>query len=166
MEQYGTKETVPADFIHRRIQFVNRNEAKQKLKVEDVSWSWRGKERSCFGRGRWTVCPILGSWKRRSQRITRTSEGKLPEGGENYWGETLRYRVWERDGGREEKYIKIHFRKNRARDTWVAQWFSVCLWLRAWSRGPGIESCIGRPAWSLLLPLPVFLSFCMSLINK
>ena len=34
-------------------------------------------------------------------------------------------------------------------------------------RGPGIESCIGLPAWSLLLPLPVSLpSVCVSLMNK
>ena len=46
------------------------------------------------------------------------------------------------------------------RDAWVAQRLSICLWLRAWSWGPGIESHIGLPAWSLLLPLPV------SLMNK
>ena len=45
-------------------------------------------------------------------------------------------------------------------DTWVAQWLTVYLWLRLWSWGPGIESCIGLPAGSLLLPLP------MSLMNK
>ena len=43
--------------------------------------------------------------------------------------------------------------KKKDWDAWVAQWLSVCLWLRAWSRSPGIESCIGLPTGSLLLPL-------------
>ena len=49
-------------------------------------------------------------------------------------------------------------------DTWVAQWLSICLWLRSWSQGPGIEFCIRLPVGSLLLPLPVSLplSFCVS----
>ena len=48
-----------------------------------------------------------------------------------------------------------------ARGAWVAQWLSVCLWLRAGS-GPRIESHIGLPAWVLLLPLPVSLPLCVS----
>ena len=57
-------------------------------------------------------------------------------------------------------------------DPWVAQQFSACLWPRVWSWSPGIESHIGLPAWSLLLPLPVpillslSLSLCLSWINK
>ena len=51
-------------------------------------------------------------------------------------------------------------------DTWVAQWLSICLWLRFWSRGPGIEYRIRLPAWSLLLPLPVSLPLSMSLMNE
>ena len=51
-------------------------------------------------------------------------------------------------------------------DPWVAQWFSACLWPRARSWGPGIESHIRLPAWSLPLPLPLPvsppLSFCVS----
>ena len=43
-----------------------------------------------------------------------------------------------------------------------AQRFSVYLWLRAWSWGPGIESHIGLPAESLLLPLPMCLPLCAS----
>ena len=40
----------------------------------------------------------------------------------------------------------------------------LCLWLRVWSWGPGIKSCIRLPAWSLLLLLPVSLplSLCVS----
>ena len=67
----------------------------------------------------------------------------------------------------------LHFKKEKyfkfwSLDTWVAQWFSVCLQLRAWSWSPGIESHIGLPAWSLLLPLPVSLPLSISLswINK
>ena len=44
-------------------------------------------------------------------------------------------------------------------DPWVAQQFSACLWHRAWSWSPGIESHIGFPAWSLLL----LLCLCLSL---
>ena len=51
-----------------------------------------------------------------------------------------------------------------------AQWLSVYLWLRLWSRGPGIKSHIELPTGSLLLPLPVSLplSLCVSheWINK
>ena len=50
---------------------------------------------------------------------------------------------------------------------WVAQQISTCLWPRAWSWKPGIESDIGLSAWSLLLPLPVSLplSLCVSLMS-
>ena len=41
----------------------------------------------------------------------------------------------------------------------VAQWLSICLWLRVWSWGLGIESCIGLPAGSLLL---LCLCLCLS----
>ena len=50
----------------------------------------------------------------------------------------------------------------------VAQQLSICLRPRAWSWRPRIESHIGLPAWSLLLPLPVSLplSLSVSWINK
>ena len=50
----------------------------------------------------------------------------------------------------------------------VAQWLGAYLQLRAWPRGPGIESHVGLPARSLLLPLPesLPLSLCVSLMNK
>ena len=53
-------------------------------------------------------------------------------------------------------------------DAWVAQWLSICLQLRVWSWGPGMELHIGLPTGSLLLPLPVSLplSLCLSWINK
>ena len=54
------------------------------------------------------------------------------------------------------------FLKNKEEGTWVAQWLSIWLWLSSWSWGPGIESCIGFPAWSLLLPLCLCLSLCVS----
>ena len=49
-----------------------------------------------------------------------------------------------------------------------AQQLSICLWLRVWSWGPRIESCIRLPVGSLLLPLPVSLPLplCLSWINK
>ena len=40
--------------------------------------------------------------------------------------------------------------KTRLRGACVAQWLAMCLWLKIWSRGPGIESLIGLPARSLL----------------
>ena len=58
----------------------------------------------------------------------------------------------------------FHFKKLiKTGGIWVAQWLSICLWLRAESRGPGIESHIGLPAGNLLLPLPVSLPRSLSL---
>ena len=52
----------------------------------------------------------------------------------------------------------------------MAQRFSARLWPRAGSWSPGIESHVGLPAWSLLLPLPVCRSdsptHCVSGENK
>lgn len=49
----------------------------------------------------------------------------------------------------------------------MARWLNICLWLRSWSQGPGIESRIGLPVGSLLLPLSMSppLSVCLSWIN-
>ena len=55
-----------------------------------------------------------------------------------------------------------HVLKGAHWDAWVAQWLSVCLWLRAWSWGPGIKSYIGLLVGSLLLPLPMSLPLCLS----
>ena len=54
------------------------------------------------------------------------------------------------------------------RDPWVAQRFGACLWPRARSWSPGIESHVGLPTWSLLLPPPVYLllSLSLSIMNK
>ena len=54
------------------------------------------------------------------------------------------------------------------RDAWVAQWLSICLWLKLWLQGPGMESHIEFPAGSLLLPLSMSLplSVCLSWVNK
>ena len=49
------------------------------------------------------------------------------------------------------------------RGIWVSQWLSIYLWLRSWSRGPRVESCIGVPTGSLLIPLPVSLSLSVYL---
>ena len=48
------------------------------------------------------------------------------------------------------------------REAWVAQWWSVCLELREWFWGLGIESHIGLPAGTLLLPLPMSLPLYVS----
>ena len=58
--------------------------------------------------------------------------------------------------------------ENFCRDAWMAQRLRVCLWLRVWSRSPGIESHIGLLAWTLLLLLPMSLplSLCLSWIHK
>ena len=53
--------------------------------------------------------------------------------------------------------------KKRPRGTWVVQWLSICLQLRAWSRGPEIKFRFGLPTRSLLLPLPTFLLLCVCL---
>ena len=52
------------------------------------------------------------------------------------------------------------FLKKLFADPWVVQQFSACLWPRAQSWRPGMESHVGLPAWSLLLPLPLSLSLC------
>ena len=48
-------------------------------------------------------------------------------------------------------------------DSWVMQRFSAYLWPRARSWRPGIESYVGLPVRSLLLPLPVSLPLSLSL---
>ena len=40
----------------------------------------------------------------------------------------------------------VQFKKTLTWGTWVAQLFSVCLWLRSWSQGPGMEPRIRLPA--------------------
>ena len=68
------------------------------------------------------------------------------------------------------QYGTFYIKNSRNRDPWVAQRFSACLWPRARSWSPGIESHVGLPAWSLLLPppvsLPLSLSLSMSIMNK
>ena len=58
--------------------------------------------------------------------------------------------------------------KKFSRDTWVTHRLSICFRLRVWSWGSRIESHIGLPECSLLLPLFVSLplSVCLSWINK
>ena len=67
------------------------------------------------------------------------------------WKQTRCPVIWE--------WIK---RQNCGRDAWVAQWLSICVRLRAWSWSPKIESWIGFPVSSLLLPLLVSLSIYIS----
>ena len=69
---------------------------------------------------------------------------------------------------KKDHSIKQMEKKKVPKGTWVAQWLSVCLRHRSWSRGPGIESCIGFPAWSFFLLLPMSLPLSLSLlwINK
>ena len=67
----------------------------------------------------------------------------------------------------------IHYiKKVKRQGAWVAQRLSVCLQLRAWSHGPGIEPHIRLPArrgacFSLShSPCLCSLSLCLSLSNK
>ena len=79
------------------------------------------------------------------------------------------YYLTKKDKAKAPFASNIKLDKNpHIRDTWVPQWLSICLWLRVWSRGPGIESRIRFPVESLLVPLPVSasLSLCLSWINK
>ena len=70
------------------------------------------------------------------------------------------------------EWINEILKKRRGGHPWVAEQFSICLWPRAWSWSPGIESHIRLPAWILLLPPPVSaylslsLSVSLSWINK
>ena len=66
-------------------------------------------------------------------------------------------------------YINKLYLKPSFGGAWVAQWPSdPCLWPRARSWSPGIESHIRLPEWSLLLPPPVSLplSLSMSIMNE
>ena len=60
---------------------------------------------------------------------------------------------------------KIHC--NLSRNEWAPGGFSrwsVCLWFRSWSQGPGIESCIRLPAqWGVCISL--WLSPCLSSLS-
>ena len=49
---------------------------------------------------------------------------------------------------------------------WLSGWASICLRLRSWSQGPGIESCIRLPCRTMPLPVSLSLSLCLSWINK
>ena len=55
-----------------------------------------------------------------------------------------------------------HWRVNLSGDAWVAQWLSVCLWLRASSWGLGISPTLGSPQGSCFsLCLCLCLSVCV-----
>ena len=64
-------------------------------------------------------------------------------------------------------FVGMYF-KCTWRGAWVAQWLNIWLWLRSWSWGPRIKSCIGLPIGSLLLLLLISLplSLCVSWISK
>ena len=63
---------------------------------------------------------------------------------------------------------KCYFKKVVYRDPWVAQQFGACLWPRARSWRPGIESYIGLPVHGACfsLCLCLCLSLSLSLVNK
>ena len=71
----------------------------------------------------------------------------------------------------EPKILKYHYQNVKINidvgDPCMAQRFGACLWPGARSWSPGIESRVGLPAWSLLLPLllplPVSLPLSLSL---
>ena len=72
---------------------------------------------------------------------------------------------------RKKSPLTFLLKNSKFRDIQVAQRLGICLWLRAWSRSPGIESHIGFPARSLLLPclclsVSLSLSLPVSLKNK
>ena len=46
---------------------------------------------------------------------------------------------------------------------WVAQWFSACLWSRAWSWSPGIESHVRLPVHGACFSLCLCLCLSLSL---
>ena len=70
--------------------------------------------------------------------------------------------IWDMSRGSLLRVLNIYHMKS-SWDAWVVQWLNIFLWLRSWSWGPGIESCISLPVGILLLPLPVsLLSLCVS----
>ena len=64
----------------------------------------------------------------------------------------------------EKACVGLIFKKERDREMGHlgGLGLSICLRLRSWSQGPGIKSCMGLPAGSLLLPQPMSLLFCDS----
>ena len=62
----------------------------------------------------------------------------------------------------------LNLRFDEPGGAFVSRWLSICLQLRSWSWGPGMESCTRLPAGSLLLLLSMSLplSVCLSWINK
>ena len=81
---------------------------------------------------------------------------------------TLTYSIIPPHVPREEAKLYLSFKAQKLGIPRGAQRFSTCLWPRARSWSLGIESCVGLPAWSLLLPLPVSLplSLSVSIMNK
>ena len=60
----------------------------------------------------------------------------------------MRERETDTERDREAERDRIYWvtKKLRGWDTWVVQWLSICLWLRPWSRCPGIKSCVRLPS--------------------
>ena len=105
----------------------------------------------------------LGQWKEPSQKFL-TGHNRIM---------SKQWDLWSPDEQRQAqtRFIPVwrkqnNYSKLKAQANWVAQWLSVFLGLRAWSLGPGIESRIRLPAWSLLLSLPVSLPLPLCLMNK
>ena len=71
---------------------------------------------------------------------------------------------------KEERDPNQYQRNTNDWDPWVVQRFGACLWPRARSWRPGIESHVGLPVhgacFSLLLCLCLSLSLSLSIINK
>ena len=84
---------------------------------------------SCLG--------VLPTWELTCPRMSPRNKSQIPA--LTQW---LGYTFW---------------RKCQRRGIWVAQWLSVCLQLRSWSKDLEIKSYIRLPAGSLLLPLPMSL---------
>ena len=146
---------------------------------------WKGKEWKVFSKGKgekgeegWhcsganlAVTEIEVVTKREAiwgknvpeDKIVTKAWSEKDESSDNHGTCSAGWSWWMRGDGR---WADLAMRRVGVGDTWVAQWLSICLQLRAWSRGPGIKSHIGLTAGSLLLTLPMSLPLCVFLMNK
>ena len=120
--------------------------------------------KKCWSRGAWVAQLIVCSGHGPRVPELSPASGSLPSGESACPSDPSPSHAFFLSFTVLKKYIK----KKNCRGTWVAQWLSVCLWLRSWSWSSGIESRIGLPAGILLLPLPMSLPLSLSLclMNK
>ena len=126
--------------------------------------SWRSEENSGRAASLWVIQRLLDTESKGSPtQSTQTEKIGGLETSRNWCSENFSSLTNITDSSH---FLTHHLYDRRAlfkNDAWVAQQLSFCLWLRLWSRSPGIESLQGA-CFSLCLCLCLSLSLC--LMNK